>query len=424
MSVTLTRPNNPSFVKPLIYKVVMTDYDGVTISNNSGKVRITIAADATGNYMVNDSLSVVSSNGVYKTVGTITSISYSAPNTTIETDIDYTFADASGYVFKPLDLQMYSVDVYNSGRLLTPQRVYYPVNQFGELFADITLIVQKELEFHKFNPTNDWDNNTLFEQKARIAIKYYGDSGTTDDTSNVIDVYRGSRQIKEVNSASDYVLSGNTKKLLTRLSKLNAWTGFPIIVAGIANTVGSNLVNQDNTAIGTATTIAGKHYFISEKWTSSKGTSIKIRQSTNDLSQSYPIKTHLGCDGDIMLITENDLGGISYWVFSKRAAVEYKNENNRLTKAITVSAHGVSREDWEMLQDFINVSDVYEQPYNYTSDVFGTHQHTKPVIALFNNNGVLERYDVVIDTDSSSGKYGDKGFYFELTFFMPEITRQ
>lgn len=423
MSVTLIRPNNPSFVKPLLYKVVITDYDGVTISNNSGKVRITIAEDVTSIYSVNELLSVVSANGVYKAVVTITSISYSAPNTTIETDLDYTFADASGYVFQPLNLQMYSVDVFNSGRLITPQRVYYPVNQFGELFADLTLIVQKELEFYKFNPTNDWDNNTIFEQKAKIAIKYYDNAGTTDDTSNVIDVYRGSRQIKESNNASDYVLNGNTKKLLTRLTRLNAWTGFPIIVAGIANTVGSNLVNQSNSAIGTATTIAGKHYFISDKWTPSKGSSIKIRQSSSDLSQSYPVKTNVGCDGDIMLITENDLGGISYWVFSKRAIVDYKNDN-RLTKAITVSTSGVSREDWEMLQDFINVSDVYEQPYHYTTDVFGTHQHTKPVVALINNGGTLERYDVVIDTDSSSGNYGDKGFYFELTFFMPEITRQ
>lgn len=422
MSVTLIRPNNPSFVKPLVYKVVITDYNA-TISNNSGKVRLTIASDVTGVYAVNTLLSVVSNNGVYRVVATITAISYSAPNTTIDTDIDYTFADANGYVFKPLDLQMYAVDIYNSGRLITPQRVYYPVNQFGELFADITLAVQKELEFTKFNPSNDWDNHTIFEQKARIAIKYYDDNGTTDDTGNVIDVYRGTKQIGETNDASSYILGDNTKKLLTRLNRLNAWTGFPIIVAGITNTVGSNLVNQDNTAIGTATTIAGKHYFISEKWTSSKGASIKIRQASNDLSQSYPVKTHVGCNGDIMLITENDLGGISYWVFSKRAVVEYKNED-RLTKAITVSAAGVSREDWEMLQDFINVSDVYEQPYHFTTDVFGTHQHTKPVIALINNNGTLERYDVVIDTNSSSGNYGDRGFYFELTFFMPEITRQ
>jgi hypothetical protein len=84
-----------------------------------------------------------------------------------------------------------------------------------------------------------------------------------------------------------------------------------------------------------------------------------------------------GCNG-IMLLGRNRLGGPLWWLFEYSQEYEYTYNNGRKAKRMTLTAVNVTANQWEALQDFISLGDVYNNSFqvfdssiNKTASVVG-----------------------------------------------------
>ena len=83
------------------------------------------------------------------------------------------------------------------------------------------------------------------------------------------------------------------------------------------------------------------------------------------------------CNG-VMLLGRNRLGGPLWWLFEYSQEYEYTYNNGRKAKRMTLTAVNVTANQWEALQDFISLGDVYNNSFqifdstvNKTASVVG-----------------------------------------------------
>jgi hypothetical protein len=67
------------------------------------------------------------------------------------------------------------------------------------------------------------------------------------------------------------------------------------------------------------------------------------------------------CKNPVMLIARNSLGGVLQWLFEISQEYTFDYQNGRKAKRLILFADNLTINEWEALQDFVTLGDIYQE---------------------------------------------------------------
>lgn len=398
MSVIFTRPtmligdasenNLSNWVEvgnPVVYSWQYYDAVITQINNNGGFAQLQVTGlDVTAAFNTgNDAW--VGING-YNDIFEITNVAFSGGNTLIDLDTPYN-GSGTGYSYDLGNVGSFisDVDIYNSftGRIIgVPLRGV--AGNPGLITIDISAIVKAYL-----NPEIDIDipNDTVFDDDNGYLGVYINyiltissvPQSPVDDSANPIYCVLGARQIPSQygGNLAEYVTFSDgdpAAKFLTRLDRPKIWRGFPFFISTIVGDLSSNALysivwlDENGSTISSAGS-SNDHenqliLFNPEQVLAMPDNAVAARLNvfldpTPQLTISLICDVVDPCEGDIMLLTRNSFGGVLQWVFNGSSDLNQDYKNDIKANRRTLFAENLSENEWNCLQDFIRLGDVY-----------------------------------------------------------------
>jgi len=271
------------------------------------------------------------------------------------------------------------VEVWNAGTAAKiADAVYYP-NSAGALVVDISSFLKANINLGiNYALTTE----ALLEDTSYIKyyIKYQevwnaGSETQVNDNSNPRwAVYGGIQIPASANSLSDYVItdSSTTSKFLTKLDTPVMWRGWPFALNILSNNnsdtinIIANSTSEGDETIGalgdermSAVVMTGGDYdnVIDKEFT------LRAYNATDTAAagETKTVKLRTPCSNPVMLFTRNSLGGTLQWLFDISQEYTFVYEDNRKAKRLTLITDGLTINEWESLQDFIGLGEVYRE---------------------------------------------------------------
>lgn len=141
MSLYITkRPQqiNP-VANPVVYRMVRKDYLTNAPTNSGGKIRFVVpGVNLTATQPAGSKMWYKTDDGTYNLLGTVFSVTYSAPDTTVTLEQAYTSAASAGYV--NIDSRIYynvNIEVYDSNDNLIASKIRFVPDQEGNVYVDV-----------------------------------------------------------------------------------------------------------------------------------------------------------------------------------------------------------------------------------------------------------------------------------------------
>ncbi len=326
------------------------------------------------------------------------------------------------------------VEVYNgAGTLLTAQPFQYTPNSTGLITIDISTILKNNLS-HEFsgNLTGTTkvfdDSNVYLKFYIKYHEKYDGSTETqVSDSGNQFFAVNGKMSIPSTyggNMAEYVTFTDGTPaaKFLNRISTVKMWRGYPCLVSVIVNATGS--VKFDSGADETTpTSYEGKiatvdlNELITDQ--SIDSTTLGLYLSTTLLTESLPVQLNTPCDNPILLIGRNKLGGMLTWLFDvdQEYTFDYGNDIKAARKVLR--AENLTIEDWEALQDFITLGEVYRNNIvEFTSSTIKTSTRIGQQVYAVDSSG--NKIGVIVVPSKNSTRTRQIKHSFELEIEYPE----
>jgi len=283
----------------------------------------------------------------------------------------------------------YYLEVYvfdgNDTALNTEAFTYTP-DSVGNITADISAIIRANLaadnDIDLTNTNVELYNDTNAYKKFYIKTKevWSGSANAlVSDSTNQFFAVLGAMQIPATYGPNLYdytcfsVFDYAEAKFLTVFEKPVWWRGWPFVLSAIIDT---SLTASINLKVVADTTIyAGQQignsgrlvecYFgfvgagVIDGSTSAIVSIVDFTTPTNAYSEGLEVELRDACDEPIMLMGRNRLGGVLQWVFDVRQEYTFDYGNGRKAKRLVLSTNNITINQWEALQDFITLGDVY-----------------------------------------------------------------
>lgn len=425
---------------PILYKFQREDFTFNQINNDAGDIQVQInGVDYTSSFIVGDSVYVQSDNSVYDLSSTITDSQYSGGNTLITIDSSYVSAAPGGFINNNTLRSMYRVEVavYDNSDDSLISTVNYAPDSTGLVKANVStslksvLLPDQEAVLTGSTETFEDTNFIAFYIKYTEVWSESAES-QTDDQANVFYAVLGSMQIPSLYGGNMglYVMweDGNPDGLfLTKLTKPVMWRGYPfLITAIISDNTWSDvyLVSNNNT---TPADYQGKivNFDLNQIITDQTVEELTIEVYTNDspdrqISETLTIELRDACENPILLMARNSLGGVLEWMFDNSQEYTFDYGDGRKAKRLVLFAEVLSINQWESLQDFITLGEVYKDNIvEFDSSVIKTSTRVDQQVYVVNSDGT--KIGVIVIPTKNKTETRQSKHNFELEIEYPEL---
>lgn len=379
---------------PILYKFQRKDYVWNTLNDTTSTfVRIFFTGVyITTEFSIGDEISVFSNNGLYTgQTGEITSVAFTAGNTVLITDITNIGNTTNGFLNK-LDRSLYRLEltVYNSDdEALTDAPFVYSSASNGTITVNVSSILKTHL-----SPDNDNDltGSTEVFDDANAYINFYikcqaiwagGSETEIDDVGNQYMAVMGAMQIPSLyggNMALYVTFEDGVPKglFLNKLIRPKLFKGYPFVInAIVGDTItvetffGVQYLDKDGNILASGGTpeedYSGKIIgFIPNNMLSIPSDAVTGRIWLANYDTAALITDYLyfdivaPCKNPILLMARNSLGGVLQWLFDYSQEYTHDYGDGRKAKRKLLSVKGLTLNEWEALQDFITLGEVYK----------------------------------------------------------------
>jgi hypothetical protein len=407
---------------PILYKMQRKDFVFNQVNNNSSNIQLQFnSVNISTSFTAGDQLYIKSDNGVYDGFGLVTASTFSSPNTLVTVAIPYTSTAPGGYANTSVrELYRVEVEIYDIDDTLLGTFIYSP-NTKGELIINVSPVLRAHILPDITLTTDIIQTDSAW---VEFYIKYRevwvgsAESQTNDDSNTYYAVY-GAMQIPSEYGGNmfEYVLDEDEveKKLLTKFTKLKAWYGYPFISTFIINSTTDSVE-----ALGsTPSSLTAGVYNVVKTQTADFDLVVENDTLTSELSETIPVELEGACRNPIMLIGRNSLGGVLQWLFDYSQEYTFDYGNGLKAKRLVLNANGLTINEWEALQDFITLGQVYKNNIvEFTSLTNKTSTRVGQQVYVLNSDGSKTGV-IVIPTRNSTETKKIKHF-FEIEIEYPQ----
>lgn len=424
---------------PIVYKLQRKDNEFNQVNNNGGFVQVQFnGVNIVSEFFSDDVVTVVSDNGVYSVAGSVVSRSFSGGNTLVVTDIPYASAAPGGFVNNETTKPNYRIQVNlldASNDPLNEDPFEYQPNPTGYLLLNVSGIIRSLII-----PDNDTDLTTfaavedanIYKSFVLGYTEVFTDSSESEsiDTETVWSIF-GALQIPSLyggNMALYATFDDGTPqaKFLTKLTTPVMWRGWPFSLsaivqeevtgnvyfdAGSTNTGNVDLSGKVATAILTGAVDSANDTF-----------TVKLHKTTGDtqLTEEKTIEVRDACPNPVLLMGRSSLGGPLWWMFDYSQEYTFDYGGGRKAKRLVLSQSGLSINEWESLQDFITLGEVYKNNVEeFTASTIKSSSRIGQQLYVVNQDGTKIGV-VAIPTQNSTSTNKSKHI-FELEIEYPEV---
>jgi hypothetical protein len=380
---------------PIVYKMQRRDYDWTVLSDNAGFARILIfGVDVTVDFPTGTEVRVIGDAGTIDFTSTVTGTSYSGGSTYVTFSEPYTVGSSANGLANILDRSLYRVEVnlYDSNDvLLNSDPVTYSPDADWDVTINVSAILLSVLsEDFNLSVTSIQEDSHGYKDFKIGYTEVWTDSANSETVdSNVFYAIYGAMQIPSAygGNMAEYVTFHGGTLFPFILSKLGVnfsnpgkmWRGYPFFVS---------LISGDDLS-GNATDFTVYYYdeqwnIISSQTSSSSDNSGQLlvlnpssilsipanakhmQFSFQETSPSQPLITAPrfdiidACKNPVYLMTRNSFGGILPWMFDQSQEYTFDYGDGRKAKRLVLASENLSILEWEALQDFIGLGEVYK----------------------------------------------------------------
>lgn len=428
---------------PLLYKLQRKDFTFASITNSGGFVRLVLDAsfgNVASSFDVDDVVYFQTDAGIYAVAGNVTASLYSAPNTLVTLDTAY-ISSSTGWVNNDTLRPNYKLEyeVYNTGGIILNEEPFYKSpNSSGLVSINISAIVRAYL-----SPNNDADltGSTKVFDSTNAYLKFYikyretwtgSSESQTNDSANQFFAVLGAKQIPSTygsNMAEDVSFNDGSPLpgWLTKFDNPVAWRGYPFLLSAIIGdgVTGNQFVNVGSD-VTTPEALAGKLVDVDLLEILATETPETIvaniyRDDAVDVKivDDVTVRLRDACDNPVMLLSRNSLGGCIQWMFEHSQDYDFDYGNGRKAKRHVLYADGLSINEWEALQDFVNLGDVYKNNITeFTSSTIKTSTRIGHQVYVIDSTG--NKTGVIVIPTRNKTKTQQVKHSFEIEIEYPE----
>lgn len=223
---------------------------------------------------------------------------------------------------------------------------------------------------------------------------------------------------------------------LTKQTRPKLWNGYPFLLSALIGDAQDDLIlvvtgyDSDSGLVGTQESDPETYpnsiinFNISEVYGSLSGVSyleVYLKTSLGEiLTDTLTIDVEEPCQNPVMLMGRNSLGGVLQWLFDFNQEYNFDYGNNVKNKRLVVFTEGISINQWESLQDFITLGEVYRNNIvEFTSSTIKTHSRVGQQIYVIDEGG--SKIGVVIIPTKNKTNTKQFKHILELEIEYPEI---
>lgn len=447
MSLTVTqRPSIPynsevsrwnAVRTPVLYKMQRKDFTFNQVNNSGGFIQLQFnAANLVSSFDVGAQVYAKSDNGVYDIFGTVTARSFST-NTLVTLNQSYVSAAPGGFVNNMSLRPNYrvEVDVYDlDDELINEEPFWFPASTRGLVSIDVAVILKNDMIAEI---ASDLTGSTeVFEDVnayrgfyIKYTEKWTGSAEVeTDDTVNRFYAVLGALQIPSLYGGNMALYAVPDVLFLTNLDTLVMWRGYPTLLSAIINEeVASDVFLSSEDDDTTAEDLSGKlvHYdlnqIISDQTVDEVEVAIFEETSPgNPISEVKTIEIREACENPVMLIARNSKGGILQWLFDENQNYSFEYGDGVKAKRLVLFADDLTINQWEALQDFITLGEVYRNNIvEFTSDTIKTSSRNDQQVYILYPDGT--KLGVIVIPPRNSTQTKQIKHSFEIEIECPEV---
>jgi hypothetical protein len=225
-------------------------------------------------------------------------------------------------------------------------------------------------------------------------------------------------------SITDVYLVGGYKPFLTKLDKFVMWRGWPSLLSALYINTGSTYLDiggDTTTPAGASDTIGA--FDLTQILTDQtvEETYAVIRENVDNFTNSLvlPVKLKDPCANPVMLMARNSLGGTLQWMFDVNQEYTFDYGNGRKAKRLVLTTVNLTINEWESLQDFITLGEVYrENIVEFTSTTDATSRRIGQQVYVLNQDGT--KIGVIALPTRNTTRTKQIRHIFELEIEYPE----
>lgn len=223
---------------------------------------------------------------------------------------------------------------------------------------------------------------------------------------------------------------------LTRLTRPKVWRGYPFLISSIIGDLGAlsvlnityldsagGFISADNSSNIPAS--EGLYLFDTTKILAIPSNAATVQLRLFSLTGLTAITGVLTCDivdpcaNPIMLIGRNSLGGAICWLFDVNQEYTFDYGDNRKAKRLILTGVNLTINEWESLQDFITLKDVYrENILELTSETNKTSRRIDQQLYVVDSDG--NKIGVIAIPTRNRTETKQNKHTFELEIEYPE----
>lgn len=377
---------------PIVYKLKRADYTWTVLSNNGGFARILIfGVNVTADFPNGTEVHVIGDAGTIDFISTVTAASFTGGNTLVTFAEPYTVGSSANGVANLTSRTLYraSINLYNSDdELINAEPFIYSPDSKGHFTINVSTIVKTNLIADN---EIDLGTDVVFDD-ANIYQNFYlgyteiwtgsSESEVTDDANLFFGVF-GGMQIPSLygGNMALYVTfeDGSPRGLfLNKLTRPKVWRNYPFSLSLIIGDTISvetffnvQYFDVDGTLVGSQGSAnddySGKVYqFCPNEALAIPSDAVTGRMWLANNDTAALITDYLyfdiveSCKNPVYLMVRNSLGGVLQWMFDGSQEYSHDYNDGRKAKRLVLTAENLTINEWESLQDFIRLGEVYK----------------------------------------------------------------
>lgn len=342
-------------------------------------------------------------------------------------------------------LEIYVFD--GSDVALNTEAFTYTPDSLGNITVDISEIIKANLapdnDIALTNTNVELYNDTNAYKKFYIKYKevWSGSANAlVSDSTNQFFAVFGAMQIPATYGPNMYeytcfnVLDYADAKFLTLFTKPVWWRGWPFALSAIIDT--SLTADLNLKVVADSTIYAGQQignsgmlvecYFgfvgpgVIDGSTSAAVSIVDFTTPTTAYSEVLTVELRDACTQPIMLMGRNRLGGVLQWLFDVKQEYDFDYGNGIKAKRLVLSTNNLTINQWEGLQDFITLGEVYRNNITeFTATTIKTSTRIGAQVYAVEQDGTKTGV-IVMPTRNSTNTRKIK-HQFELEIEYPEV---
>lgn len=421
---------------PIVYRLQRKDYE-VSVFETSGiddylMLRFT-GVNLTATFPTDTVVTFKSDDEQYNDTAEVSSSVYSFGDTLVI--LDYNFEGTGAYggganidASKPN--YRVEINLYGPGsgdELLTDNPFVYSPDASGLVRVNVSAIVRSLLSEDididlTVNGVDDSDTNAFKEFRLGYTEVWTGSAESeVIDTESVFGVF-AAKQIPSTYGGNmvPYMAfedSNPLGKWLTKFTALRAWVGYPfamsVIVDDVIDNIEYTLLNEVE-----VTNVAGSLFTIVANGFSIDGVAkLYSAESGDPMVSELTVTAETACDNPVYLMTRNSLGGPLFWMFDHSQEYTHDYGDNRKAKRLVLTTENLTLNEWEALQDFIGLGEVYKNNIvEFTSETIKTSSRIGSQVYQVFPDGSKIGVIVIPTQNTTLTRYHKHSFEIEIEY--------